>query len=57
MAFDGERASGGLPGGIGLSIGIAPVAGDAASLMDAIREADSRMYQDKLREHTAEKPA
>lgn len=39
-----------LPGGIGLSIGVASVAKDADTLHDAIREADARMYRDKLAE-------
>jgi diguanylate cyclase (GGDEF)-like protein len=49
-AFERERESTGLPEGIGLSIGVAPVSGDAESLADAIREADSRMYEAKLGE-------
>jgi diguanylate cyclase (GGDEF)-like protein len=52
-AFERARASAGLPDGIGLSIGVAHVTGDAESLMDAIREADRRMYEAKLMEHTA----
>lgn len=39
-----------LPGGIGLSVGVASVSKDADSLHDAIREADARMYRDKLAE-------
>jgi diguanylate cyclase (GGDEF)-like protein len=50
LAFEGERRSAGLPHGIGLSIGVAPVSADADSLAPAIRLADGRMYEDKLRE-------
>ena len=39
-----------IPGGIGLSIGVAAVSTDAASLNEAIREADARMYRDKWTE-------
>jgi diguanylate cyclase (GGDEF)-like protein len=52
-AFDRERTSAGLPDWTGLSIGIAPVSSDTDSLMDAIREADIRMYEAKLRERVA----
>ncbi len=51
-AFDRERESAGLPDGIGLSVGVAPVPGDAESLTGAIRVADSRMYEGKLRERS-----
>jgi diguanylate cyclase (GGDEF)-like protein len=57
-AFEGARASAGLPDGIGLSIGVAAVTTDAESLTDAIRKADHRMYEAKLREHAArDRPA
>jgi diguanylate cyclase (GGDEF)-like protein len=49
-AFERERRSAGLPEGIGLSIGVAPVPADAESLAETIRRADSRMYEKKLRE-------
>jgi GGDEF domain-containing protein len=45
----------GLPDGIGLSLGIATVPADAERLMDAIREADSRMYEAKLKDRAAQK--
>ena len=51
-AFARERATGSLPAGIGLSIGVASAPVDADSLADTIREADSRMYQDKMTERT-----
>jgi diguanylate cyclase (GGDEF)-like protein len=50
MAFDRERISASLPDDCGLSIGVAPVSKDAETLRDAIRDADSRMYRDKLPE-------
>ena len=37
-----------LPDGVGLSMGVASVSKDADTLHDAIREADARMYRDKL---------
>ncbi|MBI3048185.1 MAG: GGDEF domain-containing protein [Acidobacteria bacterium] len=49
-AFERERRGAGLPDGIGLSIGAAPVPADAASLAAPIRQADTRMYDDKLRD-------
>jgi diguanylate cyclase (GGDEF)-like protein len=49
-AFERERRNAGLPDGIGLSIGVAAVSVEADSLAGAIREADSRMYEDKLGE-------
>lgn len=49
-AFDRERPAAGLPDGIGLSIGVAPVSAEEESLTPAIRLADSRMYENKLRE-------
>jgi diguanylate cyclase (GGDEF)-like protein len=57
-AFERERTSAGLPDRIGLSIGVAHVTDDAESLGDAIREADRRMYEAKVRERAAhEHPA
>ena len=52
-AFERERRSAGLPEGIGLSIGVAPVPADAERLANTIRIADSRMYQKKLGERGA----
>lgn len=49
-AFARERRSAWLPEGIGLSVGVAAVPADAESLTPAIRLADSRMYEKKLRE-------
>jgi diguanylate cyclase (GGDEF)-like protein len=49
-AFDRERVAAGLPGYVGLSAGVAQVEVSAVTLRDAIREADSRMYGDKLSE-------
>ena len=48
LAFERELTTAALPDGVGLSIGVAPVSRDADGLTDAIREADSRMYRDKL---------
>ena len=48
LAFERELTTAALPDGVGLSIGAAPVSRDADGLTDAIREADSRMYRDKL---------
>lgn len=50
VAFERERFVAALPQQIGLSIGVAAVARDAETLRDAIRDADVRMYQDKLSE-------
>jgi diguanylate cyclase (GGDEF)-like protein len=50
VAFERERVAGSLPAGLGLSIGVASASVDADSLAEAIREADSRMYQDKVGE-------
>jgi diguanylate cyclase (GGDEF)-like protein len=47
VAFERERVAGSLPDGLGLSIGVASASVDADSLAATIREADSRMYQDK----------
>lgn len=46
-AFDRELPAAGLPGGVGLSIGVAAVSKEAEGLAEAIRMADSRMYRDK----------
>jgi diguanylate cyclase (GGDEF)-like protein len=48
-AFDRERATAALPNYLGLSIGVALVQADGG-LREAIREADSQMYGDKLSE-------
>jgi diguanylate cyclase (GGDEF)-like protein len=49
-AFDRQRAAAGLPDYLGLSIGVAPAGADSATLRDTIREADGRMYRDKMSE-------
>jgi diguanylate cyclase (GGDEF)-like protein len=49
-AFERERLAAMLPEGVGLSIGVASVSRHADNLNDAIRDADSRMYRDKLGE-------
>jgi diguanylate cyclase (GGDEF)-like protein len=48
VAFERERVAGSLPDGLGLSIGVASAPVDADSLAATVREADSRMYQDKM---------
>ena len=48
VAFERERVAGSLPDGLGLSIGVASAPVDADSLAETVREADSRMYQDKM---------
>lgn len=48
-AFERERRSAALPDGIGLSVGVASASDEAQNLTDAIRLADGRMYQDKMR--------
>jgi diguanylate cyclase (GGDEF)-like protein len=48
-AFDKERTAAALPAYLGLSIGVAAVQPDGG-LREAIREADSQMYGDKLSE-------
>lgn len=48
VAFERERVAGALPDGLGLSIGVASAPVDADSLAETVREADSRMYQDKM---------
>ena len=53
VAFERERVAGSLPDGLGLSIGVASAPIDADSLAQTIREADGRMYQDKM----ADRPA
>jgi diguanylate cyclase (GGDEF)-like protein len=50
--FEAERAAAALPDYLGLSVGVAPVSPDEG-LRAAIREADSRMYGDKLTETRA----
>jgi diguanylate cyclase (GGDEF)-like protein len=45
--FDEARISAGLPGYLGLSVGVAPVSPDEG-LRAAIRQADGQMYGDKL---------
>jgi GGDEF domain-containing protein len=53
VAFERERVAGSLPDGLGLSIGVASAPVDAESLAQTIREADSRMYQDKMSDRPA----
>jgi diguanylate cyclase (GGDEF)-like protein len=53
VAFERERVAGSLPDGLGLSIGVASAPIDADSLAQTIREADSRMYQDKMSDRAA----
>jgi diguanylate cyclase (GGDEF)-like protein len=53
VAFERERVAGALPDGLGLSIGVASAPVDADSLAETVREADSRMYQDKLGDRSA----
>jgi diguanylate cyclase (GGDEF)-like protein len=53
VAFERERVAGSLPDGLGLSIGVASAPVDADSLAATVREADSRMYQDKLGDRSA----
>jgi diguanylate cyclase (GGDEF)-like protein len=48
VAFTRELVASSLPEGLGLSIGVASASMDADSLADTIREADRRMYQDKV---------
>jgi diguanylate cyclase (GGDEF)-like protein len=50
-AFEQECRGAGVPPGIGLSIGVASASNEAQSLVEAVRLADSRMYDDKLGEH------
>lgn len=50
LAFERERLTVSLPASVGLSIGVAAVPKDADSLREAIRDADSLMYRDKLSE-------
>jgi diguanylate cyclase (GGDEF)-like protein len=51
-AFGEERELANLPPRIGLSMGVAAVSLEAENLQEAIREADTRMYRDKLGERT-----
>jgi diguanylate cyclase (GGDEF)-like protein len=53
VAFERERVAGSLPDGLGLSIGVASAPVDAESLAQTIREADTRMYQDKMADRAA----
>jgi diguanylate cyclase (GGDEF)-like protein len=53
VAFGRERVAGALPDGLGLSIGVASAPVDADSLAETVREADSRMYQDKMTDRSA----
>ena len=52
VAFERERLARSLPDGLGLSIGVAAASVDAENLAEAVRLADSRMYQNKLAEPT-----
>lgn len=47
-AFHADPETAGLPGGVGLSVGVAEMSLDADTLADVIRLADERMYQDKF---------
>jgi diguanylate cyclase (GGDEF)-like protein len=49
-AFELECRVAGVPPGIGLSIGVASASNEAQSLVEAVRLADTRMYEDKLGE-------
>jgi GGDEF domain-containing protein len=53
VAFERERVAGSLPDGLGLSIGVASAPVDADSLAETVREADSRMYRDKMGDRSA----
>jgi diguanylate cyclase (GGDEF)-like protein len=46
-AFDRQREAAALPSEVGLSVGVAAVPGDAATLTEAIRIADILMYRNK----------
>ena len=48
LAFERALATAALADGVGLSTGVSGVSKDADGLTDAIREADSRMYRDKV---------
>jgi diguanylate cyclase (GGDEF)-like protein len=52
-AFSEERETANLPELVGLSMGVAAVSLDADNLREAIREADARMYRDKLGERAS----
>ncbi len=52
VGFERRRVAASLPDGLGLSVGVAPASVDAENLGEAIRLADSRMYQDKLGEQS-----
>jgi diguanylate cyclase (GGDEF)-like protein len=47
LAFERDLAAAGLPGGVGLSVGVASVTTEAEGLAETIRAADGRMYRDK----------
>jgi diguanylate cyclase (GGDEF)-like protein len=47
-AFERDRIAAGFPEGLGLSIGVAAASVEADTLAPAIREADARMYRDKM---------
>jgi diguanylate cyclase (GGDEF)-like protein len=49
-AFEQECRDSSLPGGIGLSVGVASASQEAQSLVEAVRLADTRMYRDKAGE-------
>lgn len=49
-AFERARETANLPAGVGLSVGVAAVPGEAGTLSDAIRIADILMYRNKLDE-------
>ncbi len=48
LAFERQREEANLPVGVGLSVGVAAVPGEAGTLTDAIRIADGLMYRNKL---------
>ena len=50
LAFDRARETANIPVGVGLSVGVAAVPGEAGTLSDAIRIADILMYRNKLDE-------
>jgi diguanylate cyclase (GGDEF)-like protein len=51
-AFAADPDTADLPGGVGLSIGVAQMAADATTLAETIRSADERMYEDKYAART-----
>lgn len=52
-AFERERRMAALPDYVGLSIGVVAVSKGAETLREAIRDADARMYRDKLSERAS----